>query len=727
MFDRQTFAQPRNVDVNLHDVTTAKALDYIFLQEGLFFQKLDRHTILVADQARRPQYQQLVMRTFYLANMKPQDAANFIQKAIPASVGRPNMIVVTEEGTNSITVRDTAENVALIGDLLNSIDKDRAEVVMDVNIYEVSRTNLIQLGNQIGNGTSSFNLGGSPGLGILTSNGTLDRTATGVLLSGLTGGVPTAAAAALVLPPSVLTAFQSKTNGRLIASTQVHAFNGEESTARIGQRVPVQTASVYGFGTPTTTTGTTSGVTNGVFGSNGYPVINYEPTGLTLKFTPTVFPNLDVQVKMNIESKDVTGASTLTPTFSERTLTGTARIQNNRTMLLASVSQNVQSSGRAGLPVLGGLPILGRLFTSPTRDDRQVDIVIAVTPRVLRAPAVTPRDEEVRPSGTTMSPTSGSLEAMLREAAREEQIAAARHLPKDALVQLPDAPVTYVPAPGALATNQTAATEVASNNGPAVTQPAATLPVSFTQPKESAPLQTNSESALAQPRPETIKTEVAVTASPDSVPAPKSSTESAAGAPAPKTIDVNAAIKSIVSPATDTKAVADTKQTANVQPLVEQLAPKSEPAAATAVPRTSAAVQLGFVPRNGELKIGEKRTFAVQFKSEAAFRPAVLTLNFDPHVMKITSVSAGSFFANSKTAPTITQTTYENGYVLISITPAAGAGLISGEGALLNIEVQAIGAGESAVTFDTPNTRVAASDGSIVLLQSEPCKLTVKQ
>src|SRR6266571_5570404 len=187
IFDRQSFATPRTIDVNLQGVTTAKALDYIFLQEGLFFQKLDRRTILVADQARRPQYQQLVMRTFYLANMKPQDAANFIQKAIPASVGRPNMIVVTEEGTNSITVRDTAENVALIGDLLNSIDKDRAEVVMDVNIYEVSRTNLIQLGNQIGNGTSSFNLGGSPGLGVLTANGTLDRTATGVLLSGVTG------------------------------------------------------------------------------------------------------------------------------------------------------------------------------------------------------------------------------------------------------------------------------------------------------------------------------------------------------------------------------------------------------------------------------------------------------------------------------------------------------------------------------------------------------------
>src|SRR6185503_17798551 len=57
MFDRQTFAQPRPVDLNLQRVTTARALDYLFLQEGLFFQKLDRRTVLVADQARRPQYQ----------------------------------------------------------------------------------------------------------------------------------------------------------------------------------------------------------------------------------------------------------------------------------------------------------------------------------------------------------------------------------------------------------------------------------------------------------------------------------------------------------------------------------------------------------------------------------------------------------------------------------------------------------------------------------------------
>src|SRR5260370_23826694 len=156
------------MDVSLRDVTTAKALDYIFLQENLFFQKWYRRTILVADQARRQQYQQLVVRTFYISNSDPDKAKALITQALPASVGRPQSIVVSDKDTNSLTVRDTAENVKLIGDLLQSIDKDRAEVVMDVDIYEVSRPSLLQLRNHLG--TETFNLRGSPPVSILSNN-----------------------------------------------------------------------------------------------------------------------------------------------------------------------------------------------------------------------------------------------------------------------------------------------------------------------------------------------------------------------------------------------------------------------------------------------------------------------------------------------------------------------------------------------------------------------------
>lgn len=713
IFDRQTFAQPRNIDVSLRDVTTARALDYIFLQENLFFQKLDKRTVLVADQSRRQQYQQLVVRTFYISNSDPDKAKQLITQALPASVGRPQSIVVADKDTNSLTVRDTAENVKLIGDLLESIDKDRAEVVMDVDIYEVNRSSLLQIGNQMGAG--NFNLGGSPGLAVLTANGTTNPTQSrGVDLRSIAGLTPTGAAAALVIPSSVLTAFQSRNNSRLLASTQIHAFNNEESTARIGQRVPVQTAQAFPFGVQT---GTTTPSASQPFGGGGFPVINYEPTGLTLNFTPQVFPNLDVQVKMKIESKDVSGANTLTPTFTERTITGTARVQNNRTMMLASVTQDIQANGRSGLPFLSGLPILGRFFSSPTKDNRQVDIVIAVTPRVLRAPAVTPRDEEMRPSGTLTSPTTGSLEAMMRETEREEQFAASRRIPKDVTLQLPDAP-TYEPAaPKAAATNQPT---VDSNK---TGETAAAQVVAVSQTNSTAPPQTQPAvlTTAAQPDATSARTTDL------SMPQPKSFVPTAATAGSQK-LDVASALKSIVSPATNVSGTSvSSKQEATISPVVEELSPKSEKTDTDAKPNELAGgiVELGLSPEQGEMKVGEKRQLALSLRTGAPVGMAVVTLRFDPKVVKVNSVAAGSLFANAKTAPGLTQSIDPSGMLLVSLSPAAGAS-ISGEGVLLNIEFEAIAGGDSLLAFDLANVHLVASDGRNILLQVEPVKLTVK-
>lgn len=679
VFDRTSFAQPRTVDINLRDVTTAQALDYIFLQEGLFFQKLSRRTILVADQQRRPQYQQLVLRTFFLSNMKPSDARTLIQQAIPPSVGRPQTIVVPDDATNSLTVRDTAENVRLIGDLLASIDKDRAEVVMDVNIYEVSKNDLLQLGNQIGSG--NFTLGGSPGFALLGGPATLSNTAPGVNLSSIVGTVPTAAAAALVIPPSILTAFQSKDNTKLIASTQVHAFNGEESTARIGQRVPVQTAQAFPFGVQTG-----QPTTGQPFGTGGFPVINYEPTGLTLKFTPQVFTNLDVQVKMSIESKDVLGASTLTPTFTERTITGTARVQNNRTMMLASVATDVQTHGRRGLPVLGLIPVFGRLFSSPTRDNRRVDIVIAVTPRVLRAPAVTPRDEEMRPSGTLQSPTTGSLEAMIIESDREDQIAAARRLPRNAVVRLPDVePAPLGPPPTEAGRNTISTIAKAAPPANALPDPAKAV----TQNVTPSPTTTaQSQTTKTQP----------VEELPAFVPAPKSLVS---GKAATEVAAVNS------GPGGNRNAVL-TSQPTPIETAVS----------------TSRIARLNLTPADGALKVGEKRRFAIELNSDVALSLAVMALRFNSKVVKINSVSHGTLFDVGK-VPTLTQSVDPNGVCLISISANSVAPL-KGAGALIFIEVEALAPGDALLAFDKGTMHLVAVDAHDVVPHVTQGVTTVK-
>ncbi len=689
VFDRQSFATPRNLDINLREVTTAQALDYIFLQENLFFQKLSRRTILVADQSRRPQYQQLVLRTFFLSNMKPSDARTLVQQAIPPSVGRPQTIVVPDDATNSLTVRDTAENVRLIGDLLQSIDKDRAEVVMDVNIYEVSKNDLMQFGNQIGAvNNNTFQIGGSPGFSLLTGNGTI-TDGRGVNLTGLVGSVPTALAAALVIPSSVLTAFQAKDNSRLIASTQVHAFNGEESTARIGQRVPVQTAQAYPFGVQTGTSTTPGG-----FPTGGFPVINYEPTGLTLKFTPQVFTNLDVQVKMSIESKDVLGASTLTPTFTERTITGTARVQNNRTMMLASVSQDMEAHGRKGLPVLGGLPIFGRLFTSPTRDNRTVDIVIAVTPRVLRAPAVTPRDEEMRPSGTLQSPTTGSLEALIREADHDDQIAAARKLPKNPVVQLPDAPLP----------NLTPA-EMAQQGKPQTPAPATagSGPVTTPTNAAAAPLPTASQNATTA---QNVKSPAATEDLPSFVPAPKS----------------------LVSDRSATEVAAVNPSASGTEKAVLASLPKALETSLNIKSGSSKRVaRVSFLSAEEVLKVGEKRRFAIQLSSDIPVSMALLALRFDPKVVKVNAVSAGSLLASqTDAAPSLTQSIDPSGVCLISISALNGKTAMQGSGPLVFIDIEAVGAGDASFVFDKDALHLVATDARDIVLEVAQGRATVK-
>ncbi|HEV2705555.1 MAG TPA: secretin N-terminal domain-containing protein [Pyrinomonadaceae bacterium] len=699
VFD-QSFAQTkRNITLRLKDVTAAQALDYIFLSYGLFFQKLSRRTILVADQSKRPQYQQLVLRTFYLSNVDPNDARNLIMTALPANAGRQPQVVVNKN-TNSITVRDTPENVRIIGELLQTIDKDRVEVVMEVAIYEVSRQDLLQIGNQIGTADTLGNLGGIQTGSVLIGGGR--RVIQGSGAAAAT--VPTALGAAILIPASTITALQSKDNTRLVFSTQVHAFDNEKSEVRIGAKVPVQTASVtpFGLSNPTPTTGTGTGVTggaSGVFGG-GFPVIQYEDTGLSLDFTPKVYPGQDVEVKMVIETKDtsVTGsgaASALTPTFTQRRITGTARVPDNRTMMIASIAQDRQTDGRAGLPLLGLIPVLGRLFSTPRRNNVQSDIVITMTPRVLRAPQITPSDLEPLKSGSMQSPTSESLEALVQDADREDQLAAARQLPKSASVQLPnqEEAVTYVPAPKILAESAAASAQAANTAG-APTPTAASLKTAA--PTAAQVVANIMGSALAPS------------------PAANSLTSGAPAAPAVVTTATTTTTQSATAPVTQPAATTTTT------------APAATPATMTktTAPAPTQA-ELLLLPEQQEMRVGERRRLMLMLRTDAPIGLAAATLRFDPRLLAVRSVSQGTLGADKALAPVVTHTIDPSGVLVVSVAPAAGASPLTGAGLLLIIEVEGLGVGESVFNFDAGKVHLVASDGRAVQVKVNESRLKV--
>ena len=633
LFEGESFRPtggPRTIKIELKNVTAAKALDYIFLQENLFFQKVGPRTILVAQTARRGNFQQLVLRTFYLANASPKDVAKIVQTAIPAQPGRTPTIVLTDDATNSLTIRDTEENIRLMAKLISSLDKDRAEVVMDVAIYEVNKTDLLKFGAQLGDETSLVTLGGST-RGLIGLGGTDNYSqpvATGVNYLARAFG------AGLVIPSINLQAFQKKGNTKLVASTQIHAFNNEDSSARIGQRVPVKTATFQ----------TGNNNNNGGVVSD---VINYEQVGLTLKFKPIVFPNQDVQVAMEIESKDVIDPG-LTPRFTERTIKGTARIQNNKTLLLASVAQNNESNGRQGLPLLGLIPILGRLFTAPTRDNSQVDIVIAVTPRVIRAPAILPEDEIERPTGSIAVPTSGSLEAMIMDDEREELLAAARRVPNVTEVQLPDqksdAP-TYVRAD-------------ASQNSAAVEKPAGDQPTTAETPK--------TDNTVANLRP--IDSGV-------------------------RTLDLG-----------------KTADTSSSFPELKQTSLRTNDNPATEPVRSNAPVAALRINAPAAMKAGEKIKVAIMVDGDSAFRSALLGLRFDDKKLAVRSVSFGDVFGAAMANTAATPFLNQNGKMYVSLISTKDSAENS-SGILAYVEIEALVDGVPEMVFEKEVLNFLTSDG----------------
>ena len=631
LFDSQSRLDNRRVKIELKNVTAAKALDYLFLQENLFFQRVGPRTILVADNNRRTNFQQLVLRTFYLANANPKDVQAVIQSAIPAQPGRSQTIVLKDDATNSITVRDTEENIRLISRLIDSLDKDRAEVVMDVNIYEVSKSDLMKFGNQIGNESQLTTLGGTTssvvGLGGNDAFGRIGQAAADI--------IPRAFGVGFALPTANLMAFQSRGNTKLLASTQIHAFNNEDSSARIGQRVPVRTATIQ---------------TGNQVGGGGIvsDVINYEQVGLTLKFKPIVFPNQDVQVAMEIESKDVVaGGTDANPVFSERTIKGTARVQNNKTLLLASVAQDVQSNGRQGIPLLGLIPVLGRLFTAPTKDNRQVDIVIAVTPKVIRAPAILPEDEAERPTGSLATPTNGSLEAMLVQEDRDEMLAAARRVPNTATVQLPDQQAetpTYVQA--------------------------STKPQENVQP----PVVTDPKPAVTNP----------------------SATDALAAALRP----IDTSVKNI-----QVTQTADTTST----PAVKTLQPKDD-SSETAALNTAPTANVRFASPFPAMKRGDKIKIAVAVDGTKAFRSAVLGFRYDDKKLAIRSINFGDVFGSGITGTDVAPFLNQNGKTFVSLSMPQGV-VQSPSGVLAVIEVEALADGQPEITFERDVMNMLTADG----------------
>ena len=350
-------------EIDLKNVTVKEALDALARTTHTFYKVTAPGTITVAPDtaAKRREYTEEMIQSFYIGNADPKETMEMLR--VVADVRAVSIM----SGSSSIVVRDTPERLQAVQRLLGAVDKARAEVVIDVEIMEVDRNRLREYGLQIASPGSS----GIDGSADANSSGLTLRTLRNLsqsdtLISGL--------------PALYYRLLKTDASTRTLANPHLRATDGVAASAKFGERVPVPSTTFAPFAAG---------------GTPQQPITSYtyENIGVNLDITPRTHPNDDVTlaVKMDLSSVAGSGFAGL-PTFANRQLTTQIRLKDGETNILAGLIRDDERTSLDGIPGLSDIPVIGRLFAKNHTERQQTDIVLTLTPHIIRVLDLTDAD-----------------------------------------------------------------------------------------------------------------------------------------------------------------------------------------------------------------------------------------------------------------------------------------------------------------------------------------------
>lgn len=757
----------QSISIDLTEVTVAKALDIIFKTYKYSFEQVDRRTILVYQDnpTNRPRFENLMVKTFYLGNITGNQARTALQMMLPPGRQMATLDQANSQGGNLLIVKATAAELQLVQDILGSLDKNKNEVVVDVEIYEVSHDSAVQIGNQIG--TSSDSSKGTFGLNNLGGIGY--NLAEGAARAG-NSAFNLGSGALFGLPTTSLSLLQSKGNNKLLYKTQIHALDGQKNTTKVGRSVPVKIGTQYGYGggtnTPTNGTGTNvaQNAVNNLLGlGSGIDSIQYRDVGLVIEAKPAITSEGYVEIEMKFETSDIvqSGAtSNLTPTFTQRSLNTTARIQDGVTSVVAGINQESKGSSRAGVPLVSMVPILGRFISTPQQTNSQSDIIITVTPHIVRAQGINKDDFLAHNAGQqTAGPTLGIEEVVYKAQQQEEEerrlIALQQGLPQSAAPIAPNtpAPVTTQVASYDQTQQRSVARQPQQTVQPVVNTatPNAQNPVvnqSFEPASRvlpnAAPVR-RSVPAAPQPQPQIENQEIQNDATPlnnetGKAEGEKDESQQQTG---PQEAPVEPASPVMVQRSPNAEKELQ-KRRAEAQRIAKENAAKAkkedanlpqevvaqsaQPPADIAVARmndgarNNSAVAFALSPRPIRQQPGKTFTVAVEVSGQTQMTGANLSLRFDPSKLNFKSVKdAGMFGAQ----PDLTYEV-EKGNLIVKIkqpqsTPVRAAGR------MILIEFAATAEGQTEITFNVSGTQVRLPNNTLAQASGTPTQIFISR
>jgi general secretion pathway protein D len=469
VFDKDVKADAKT-SIFLKNSTVESAVYFLLVTNQLEQQVMDANTILIYPNvaAKLKEYQEVLVKTFFLANADAKQVANTLKTILKTRD------VVADEKLNLVIVRDTPEAIRLAERLIALQDVPEAEVVLELEILEVKRSRLMELGVAWPSSLTLTPLSTSGGIGLTINDlNKLNQRSIGV--SNL-----------------AVTANANKTDGdaNILANPRIRVRNREKAKFVIGDRVPVVTTTI----SPGT----------GGFASES---ISYLDVGLTVNAEPTIYLNNEVGIRISLEVSNL-GAATTTRSGSTLYQIGTRQastmlqLKDGENQVLAGLINNEERSSGNKVPGLGDIPVLGRLFGSSKDDSQKTEIVLSITPHLVRTvqrpeakesefSAGTEGSFRRRPDMAARAPTQmpGTLIVRSGPSAVGMQPAPAQPLmaPGQVPPALPQTLPQTVPAPAVAPSPEPAASPLPLSAGQPVPLQAAPLPFSSSQPVPVAP------------------------------------------------------------------------------------------------------------------------------------------------------------------------------------------------------------------------------------------------
>ena len=361
--DKVDLQKPMTIDIG--NVTLEKALDILMLQTKNFYKVVDDFTLLVAPDTRqkRQEYEDQVIRTFFLSNAETKTVVTLLRALLQSRQ------IAENADLNSVTIKDTPAKVAIAERIINANDKSRGEVLIDVELLEIDRTVSKTLGLDLSSKTLSLTFRDGD-QSVPVNNLQVLRDA-----GSWTVGV---------IPSVILNFLKSDSNTKFLAKPQLRVEEGERAEILIGDRVPIPTTS---FNTSQTVGGNIVPITS----------FTYQNVGITLQIEPRVHHNKEVTLNVQVEISQVTGTVSTTagqdqPIIGTRQVQTVIRLRDGETNMLAGLIQRRDQDAVAGVVGLSEVPGLRRVFGNTTRERADSDVVITLTPRIIRIPDITEDD-----------------------------------------------------------------------------------------------------------------------------------------------------------------------------------------------------------------------------------------------------------------------------------------------------------------------------------------------